>query len=550
MQFNSKRVSLLIISFFLILCVFSASAQDYDSTGKPIVTLKTPFNTVMIHLSYLQPDSYKPEIAAQALSIVDPNSEDGQELAHKLIKIYDGKGFIVDIDKIPHEANYTDPATGMHKYVIYNGLPQIYVEKYGDKWLYSIETVKAIPDIYEKMYPVDISQITDNLPQFFRIRILGIQIWKLCGLVIYFLIGFILFKIISWIFDYFLIKIFKKFTTKSIFSKYVHRVAKPISLFIVLIIASNFLSLLELPLKFSFYLNLMIKAFMPIAITAVAYNLSEMVGDMFGKIAAKTPSKFDDQMVPLIRKSLKVTAVVLGGIYVISSLGVDITPILAGASIGGLAFALAAQDTLKNLFGSVTIFSDRPFELGDWIVFDGAEGMVEEVGLRSTRIRTFYNSLISIPNGKLADLKIDNMGRREFRRFFTNITITYDTPPDLIDAFVEGLREIVTNHPHTRKDYFQIHLNDLGSTSINILFYIFFAVPDWGLELQSKHEIISDIIKLADKLGVRFAFPTQTIHIEEFPERKSLTPVYSDDPEQFRKQLEEYKSSRFRDKKS
>jgi MscS family membrane protein len=169
--------------------------------------------------------------------------------------------------------------------------------------------------------------------------------------------------------------------------------------------------------------------------------------------------------------------VAIGLLYVLQSLNFDITTLLAGISIGGIALALAAQDTLKNFFGSLMIFIDKPFQIGDWINFNEVDGTVEEVGFRSTRVRTFANSLVYVPNGKLADSTIDNFGLRQYRRFSTTISLTYDTPTALIRQFVDGLNEIVANHPDTRKDFWEVKLNTMGSHSLNIMFYIFFAVP-------------------------------------------------------------------------
>ena len=122
-------------------------------------------------------------------------------------------------------------------------------------------------------------------------------------------------------------------------------------------------------------------------------------------------------------------------------------------------------------------------------MFAGVDGSVEEVGFRSTRVRTPDNSLIYVPNGKLSDMIINNLGLRQFRRFRTAIGITYDTSPVLIEAFVEGLRKIVRNHPHTLKDKFEIHLNDLNASSLDIIFNIYLEVDTWTDELKSKHEI-------------------------------------------------------------
>ncbi|NJO03127.1 MAG: mechanosensitive ion channel [Bacteroidia bacterium] len=114
-----------------------------------------------------------------------------------------------------------------------------------------------------------------------------------------------------------------------------------------------------------------------------------------------------------------------------------------------------------------------------------------------------------MPNGKLADMVVDNMGLRRYRRFRTTLAVTYDTPPPLIEAFVEGIRQIIANHPDTRKDYYFVYFNEFNSASLDILFYTFFEVPDWGRELKARHEVMLAILNLAKVLRVRFAFPTQ-----------------------------------------
>jgi MscS family membrane protein len=259
-------------------------------------------------------------------------------------------------------------------------------------------------------------------------------------------------------------------------------------------------------------------------IILILKNITAIVFQFFNKAAQKTENTMDDQLLPVVEKLVIIIIWSVGLIYILDYLDVNVTALLAGISIGGLALALAAQDTVKNFFGSIMIFLDKPFQIGDWIHFNNVDGTVEEVGIRSTRIRTFANSLTYVPNALLADSVVDNMGLRVYRRFKTEIGITYDTKPELIEKFVIGIREIIKMHPTTRKDYFEVHLNSFGASSINILIYMFFQAPSWTDELRGKHEVLYAIIKLADKLGVRFAFPTQTLHIEEMPGAGKTTP--------------------------
>ena len=176
--------------------------------------------------------------------------------------------------------------------------------------------------------------------------------------------------------------------------------------------------------------------------------------------------------------------------------------------------SLAAKDTISNLFGSLTVLLDRPFLIGDWVVIDGKiEGIVEEVGLRSCRIRTFYNSLVTIPNGLLTNAQIDNYGMRSHRRFTTTLTVQYDTKPEKINEFCDGIKKIILNQENIYKDNFHVYFNNMSAYSLDILLYVFFTVPTWGDELQERHRLLNKILSYGNEIGVDFAFPTQTLHV-------------------------------------
>jgi len=142
---------------------------------------------------------------------------------------------------------------------------------------------------------------------------------------------------------------------------------------------------------------------------------------------------------------------------------------------------------------------------------DDFEGTVENVGIRSTAIRTFYNSLVNVPNATFIKTPVDNMGKRAYRRYKSVLRVDYHTPPDLIESFLEGIRELVRNHPITRKDYFHIRLSDFSLSCLEILVYIFFETDDWTLELEGRERFFLDVVKLAETLGVQFAFPRQNV---------------------------------------
>ena len=326
----------------------------------------------------------------------------------------------------------------------------------------------------------------------------------------------------------------------TIANKYVAPVAKPMSILIIFPILLLLTPVIQLPFKINSYIMLSLKALWPVFLTIVVYRLVDLLGMYMMKMAERTESTLDDQLVPMVRKAMKIFVIIVGVLAILINLNINIVPLLTGLSIGGLAFALAAQDTLKNFFGSVMIFLDKPFQIGDWITSGSIDGTVEEVGFRATRIRTFRNSLTYVPNGQIADSTVDNHGKRNYRRFYTQIAINYDTPADAINIFVDGLREIVEKHPHTLKDNYHVYLNDMADSSLNVMFYIFFEVPTWGEELRCRHEVLIEIIKMAESLGVQFAFPTRTLHMETFPEKKGNSPEYEQDTSLLKKQLSSF----------
>ena len=245
----------------------------------------------------------------------------------------------------------------------------------------------------------------------------------------------------------------------------------------------------------------------------VGFRLVDAAADYWKQIAAETDSELDDQLVPLARTSGKIFVGAVGAVFVLQNLDINITSLIAGLGLGGLAVALAAQDTLKNVLGGATILADKPFQVGDWVIVGDIEGTVEQVGFRSTRIRTFADSLITVPNARMTDTAVNNMGQRTWRRYSTTVGIAYHTDPDRIQAFVEGVRAIVRANQNMRHDYYIVELHSFGASALNIMVYTFIGASTWNEELRTRHVFNLDIIRLAGELQVEFAFPTQTLHL-------------------------------------
>jgi MscS family membrane protein len=264
-----------------------------------------------------------------------------------------------------------------------------------------------------------------------------------------------------------------------------------------------------------------LKFFAVVAAVWTGSRLIDLLASYLTDKAQLTATRFDDLLVPLISKSLKVLAAVIGVLICAEAFRLPIAGLLGGLGLGGAALALASKDTIANLFGSLTVLVDRPFEIGDWVSTSGVEGSVEAVGFRSTRIRTPQDSLITLPNSLLTTAVVDNVGRRRYRRLQTTLGLEYGTRPEQIEAFCEGVRELIRRHPYTRKDNYQVYLNDFGDSALNILVTCFLECPDGATELRERERLLMGIVRLADALGCAFAFPTRTLHLfQETPSDK------------------------------
>ncbi len=260
--------------------------------------------------------------------------------------------------------------------------------------------------------------------------------------------------------------------------------------------------------KYLFILNQVILSFYLIRI---AYLGVEAFGRFLGDFVQTTPGTLDDQLAPLIAKSMKVLVILLGILMTMQNFGINVMGILAGLGIGGLALALAAKDTASNLFGSVTIILDRPFQIGDWIKVGDLEGTVEELGFRSTRIRTFYKSLVTIPNAVLANEKIDNLGLRPCRRLRHVIALSKATDPTKLQQFCEQLRYFLIQIPTTQKENASVQLTKISESCLDVTMTTFIELQDSKEEARIQEEILLEILRLVSTLKIELTSSSMTL---------------------------------------
>ena len=517
----------LVLFFLLISSVFVCAQESIN------VNLSNPNATIYTHLYFLQSDSYEPEKAAK---VILPNSVDNPEKAAiKLKQILDGKGLFVDFKLIPKNSNYKDSTsyvTALNKYVLFpERMPLISVEKVGVNWYYSSETIQNLDQIYNDVFPWYVLKLEELVPNFGHKKILNVEIWKFIGVLILLILSFLLHAIFKRIIYFILQRIHKYFVKNDglAIAKVLKKLAHPISL----LLAFSFIEKIFPSLQFGLDINQWV--FLGLNITTTVFwiyvflKLVQVIMHIYAEFTERTHGKLDDQLVPILNNFL-IGIVIFGGVLKMLTLfGIDATTVIAGASIGGLAVALASQDTVKNLIGTFMIFLDKPFHIGDWIEAGEVVGSVEEVGFRSSRIRAVDTSIYQIPNSKLSELVINNKGLRLYRRYNTKLGLRYDTPPELIEAFVKGLREIIIAHPETRSESYNVEFTGFGDSALLIMINVYFKSLEWGTEQSSKHRLHIAIVKLAKNLGVDFAFPSSSLIIEQFPEKNGLDMKYNTD---------------------
>ncbi len=250
-----------------------------------------------------------------------------------------------------------------------------------------------------------------------------------------------------------------------------------------------------------------------VILTWTLFRIIDALAVFLTELTAKTESKLDDQVVPLVRKAGKTFVAVLAFVLAAQNLGYSVSGLLAGLGIGGLALAMAAKDTLANLFGSIMILVDRPFHVGDWITFPGGDGTVEEIGLRSTRVRTFAKTVVSIPNQALANATVENHSLMPKRRIKFTFGVTYDATRDQMADLVTRIEDHLKGHPEIDQDFMLVKFTEFGASSLDVFVYCFTKTTDWTRHLAIRQELNLALMDLVEEMGLSVAFPTRTVHL-------------------------------------
>jgi len=445
----------------------------------------------------------------------------GRDLAAELKAVIDRIAYVQleDLPESPKGTRYVWRSVGGH--------PISLDRKDDGEWLFSRKTLDQLPELWESVKDQEVVAGVEDAPLTPAMWLRGLmpeglqtggfllEPWQWLLLSILVFLGLLLERTLTYV----LVRVAarrlaRRLSSRHVDTKLIRAAMRPLGVVAMAALWWLGLMLLGLPARPLSVLLLAVKVLAIASFVWAAYRAVDVAAALLASYAAETETRYDDLLVPLLRSSAKIVIAAFGTLFLADNLNINVTGLLAGLGLGGIAFALAAQDTVKNFFGSITVLVDRPFQVGDWVVVGDIEGTVETVGFRSTRIRTFYNSLVTLPNSNLISASVDNYGARRFRRWKTYLGVAYDTPPEKIDVLCEGIRELVRQHPYTRKDYFHVYLNQYGPHSLDVLLYIFWETPDWATELRERHRLAVDILRLTRHLGIEIAFPTQTLHLK------------------------------------
>jgi len=353
-----------------------------------------------------------------------------------------------------------------------------------------------------------------SLKTWLNFEFFGTELYQILSAFVILLLALLLKKI----FDHYLVQFAKKITKKTE-SNYddlmLEAVKAPVSALIICIgifYAAFALQFPKEPYNIPEILHNAFKISISVIIIWTLYRLSNLLAEFLKNVFAQTDEDVAKHFAPLISQALKFTIFILGILVLIQNMGYSVSSLIAGLGIGGLAIALAAQETLANLFGTFVMLTDKPFKVGDWVQFADVDGDVETIGFRSTKIRTWSKSLKIVPNKLLTSEIIENWSAMPKRRVKMTIGVTYDSPPEKVLELRDRMEQILVDDPDVDKGYYLVYFTGFGSSQLEIFVYYFTKTTVWKEYLEVRQRVNVKFMRVVEELGLSFAFPSQTLY--------------------------------------
>ncbi|MGB8002544.1 MAG: mechanosensitive ion channel family protein [Anaerobacillus sp.] len=244
------------------------------------------------------------------------------------------------------------------------------------------------------------------------------------------------------------------------------------------------------------------------------YNFSSASSLFFHTVNDKYNLKIDQLLIPFLSKTIRFLIVAMTFSVIAGEFHYDVNGFITGLGLGGLAFALAAKETIENFFGGIVIITEKPFSIGEWIKTPSVEGVVEDITFRSTKVRTFAQALVTVPNARLANENITNWSKMGKRQITFHIGVTYDTPSDRLETCIDRIEKMLRNHEDIHPETIFVSFDEFNHSSLDIFLYFFTNTTTWGDFLNVKQDVNFKIMRILEEEHVSFAFPTQTLHVE------------------------------------
>ena len=374
-------------------------------------------------------------------------------------------------------------------------------------WKISNQTVAEIPRLYEYY---GYGPFEESLSKIFPdAQFLGWQLWQWVLWLLNLVLAFVLAVIITWIVNLFLSR--KDTAMRQQIKRFV---AWPVRFLLWLLLEQVGLSFIGLSMTVRTLFRF--DPVLPLVMTWTALRLVDLLVFWWGERLRRSGREDAIVLLRPARTAIRITLVTAAVLFWLDNIGLKVSTLLAGLGVGGLAVALAAQDTLKNLLGSIMILLDKPYNVGQRIVAKGHDGVVEEIGLRSTRIRLLTGHQTTIPNDEMAKIDIENIGQRPHIRRLTNIGITYDTPPEKIERAVDIILKILDNHEGMDLDFPpRAYFNEYHPYSLNILVLYWYHPADYWGYMEFSQRVNLQIAREFHNEGIKFAFPTSTTYLSQ-----------------------------------
>jgi len=494
----------------------AVSRLDQAWSARKVTDPSVPLGAVRSYLQACRRGDW--DIASQSLSLTalgpDDRADGGARLAWQLKVVLDRAL------RIPYEQMSRDPEGRTD-----DGLPEnferlgqigeidILLEKdpVKDRWVFAASTVAAVPELYQRFgYGV----LGEFLPApMFEISVMDLQLWQWAGLLVVAFIAYVVAWCVSWLIH----RIARRIALRSesrVDDRLVDKLALPFRLLVALAIFIAGAAGLALPIGAFGVIGNLAVGMAVLLVTWLILRIIDLFAGVLQEHLEESGRRSAAAILPLARRGLKGFLLAIALVALLQNVGFNVTGLIAGLGVGGLAVALAAQKSIANLFGGVSLIADQPIRVGDFCRFgEGRMGTVEEIGLRSTRIRTLDRTLVSIPNAEFSEIQLENYGSRDRIRLHAMVGLRYETSPDQLRHVLAEMRKLLVAHPMITDSPARVRFVGFGAHSLDLEVFAYVQTAVWDEFLQVREDILLRFMDIISQSGTGFAFPSQTLYL-------------------------------------